>query len=115
RGLLMHADAHVVGVEDRHGRKRASCFRKAEDLAVEAESRFEIGHVDADVYARPCRRRALHEASFQPERCSRRTYEASIPCSMPVDSMALRVSALGSDMRMVISVPAPSATNVVTM
>src|SRR5690606_34987972 len=117
RRLLVHAHAHVVGIEDRHGRKWASLLHEAEDLAVKAQSGFEVGHVDADVDLGPCGRLGvfvLHDAAFQPERRSSRAYEASIPCSMPVANMALRVSALGSDMRMVISVPVPSASKVVT-
>src|SRR5882762_9731084 len=36
RLLGVHAHAHVVGVEYGHGRKRASRFHEAEDVAVEA-------------------------------------------------------------------------------
>lgn len=51
----------------------------------------------------------------QPETLSSRPNESSMPCSIPVASMAARASSLGRVMRMVSKVPPlPSASNRVT-
>ncbi len=51
RWLVVHADAHVVGVQDGHRGKRSDGLDEAEDFRVEAQTGVEIRYIDADVHA----------------------------------------------------------------